>query len=71
MKGKRVTKKALLTLALLCFINSPLWAQEFFEDDVYDTTPPADIDDSLIILLITAIGLGYVFLIRKVKIRKI
>jgi hypothetical protein len=68
MKVKTQTIKKLIAIVLLCFIHIPLWAQEFFEDDTIDEQlPVADIDDSLVILLITGISLGYVLLYRKIK----
>ena len=68
MKVKTQTIKKLITLVLLYFIHIPLWAQEFFEDDTIDEQlPVADIDGYLVILLITAMGLGYVYLYRKIK----
>jgi len=71
LKNKKIVmKKTLLTLALLCFINIPLCAQENFDEDTIDTTPAANIDSYWIILFIAAIGLGYVFLNQKLRIKK-
>ena len=67
MNTKRYINRFFFTVVLVCFTSLPLNAQEDFGDDTNDNTPAASIDFYTPLLLISAIGLGYFLLHKRIR----
>lgn len=59
--------KIIFTVVLVCFTSVAVVAQEDFGDDTVDNPPATSIDFYTPLLLVGAIGLGYVLLNKRVK----
>ncbi|WP_333877836.1 hypothetical protein [Flavobacterium sp.] len=70
MSAKKYVNKIVFTIVLLCITTSSLQAQEDFGDDTDDNTPASSIDFYVPLLLVTAVGLGYLLLRQKTKINR-
>ncbi|MFN3908170.1 MAG: hypothetical protein ACK4JX_03985 [Flavobacterium sp.] len=61
MKNKTVTNKIIITVLTILLPLTNLFANEDFPDDTDDLTPPAPIDNYILVALVLAVVLAYYY----------